>query len=258
MLKKSGFTLIELLVVIAIIALLLSILIPSLGKAKDRTRTILCRSNLRQYGLAMKMYLDDNKAYFPTYNIWLKRTSATGNFLMEKDHPDGVFWPYISSFDIHLCPVFPKILKGTAWERTYNGTQVRGNYSMNSYLGNHGAIWSSWLGAGVTGVLKESEVTRPSGVAVFVEENPWTISLYSNYPLNDLHFTVGNANTQIDNFGTFHNAAGTSYDDPKKGLNMGGSNLVFVDGHVEFLPRLATKEDLDHGFRLCWPKRSVK
>ncbi len=63
--KKSGFTLIELLVVIAIIALLMGIIIPVLGKVREQGRTISCRSNLRQYGMATRMYLDDNDLYFP-------------------------------------------------------------------------------------------------------------------------------------------------------------------------------------------------
>ncbi len=54
----SGFTLIELLVVIAIIALLISILLPSLGAARDAARDVICKSNMRQVGYAIQMYLD--------------------------------------------------------------------------------------------------------------------------------------------------------------------------------------------------------
>jgi len=58
--RDLGFTLIELLVVISIIALLMGILMPALGRARDQARTIGCRSNLKQYGIGLRMYLDDN------------------------------------------------------------------------------------------------------------------------------------------------------------------------------------------------------
>jgi len=55
-----GFTLIELLVVIAIIALLLAVMLPGLQKAKERAREAVCRSNLRNVGVAIALYLQDN------------------------------------------------------------------------------------------------------------------------------------------------------------------------------------------------------
>lgn len=247
--KRNGFTLIELLVVIAIIALLLSILVPSLAKAKEQARTIMCRSNLKQYGLAMRMYLDDNDYRFPTTSIWLKRS---GGFLRTGDEPDGVFWPYISSFDIHLCPSFLSAARGTSLDPA-----IRGNYVMNSYLGNNGSIWSSWLGTGITGVTKESEVHRTT-IVTFTEENTWTISLYSAYPFNDTFFTVGNATRQIDNFATFHNPPSKDRSNPEGGLNAGKANVVNLDGSIDSVPRAKTPDDLDRGFRRAWPKAGVR
>jgi len=64
MCRRKGFTLIELLVVIAIIALLMSILMPTLQRAKKSARSIACQASLRQWGLVMKLYADDNDGYF--------------------------------------------------------------------------------------------------------------------------------------------------------------------------------------------------
>ena len=63
--RKKGFTLIELLVVVAIIALLISILLPSLSRAREITKRAVCASNLRGIGQSMKVYANDNTDWYP-------------------------------------------------------------------------------------------------------------------------------------------------------------------------------------------------
>jgi prepilin-type N-terminal cleavage/methylation domain-containing protein len=97
--KRCAFTLIELLVVIAIIALLLSVILPALRSAKTLARRLVSASNMRQIGIAISFYADDNKGVFPLTTHTSDEMRKTWIYTLA---------PYLSDIDkLRICPADP-------------------------------------------------------------------------------------------------------------------------------------------------------
>ena len=141
--RKRGFTLIELLVVIAIIAVLLAILMPAMSKIKEVARETCCKSNLKNVGLAVQMYLDDYDRVLPhtgsaNHHLWFENDGVTYRKASSGDAYWGIFYKdYIKGqTKIFGCPSF----------QTATNTRLIYNYSGNekvrdsSYVIKHAAF----------------------------------------------------------------------------------------------------------------------
>src|SRR5688572_25200392 len=121
-LSREGFTLIELLVCIAVIAILASLLLPTLGKAKNMATRSTCLSNLHQIGLATTMYLSDNRDRMPwvadedlqltpPVNSSGKRYNSMGSFM-------PLLQPYLASVRVWESPP-TRLEKTNTWRKHF-------------------------------------------------------------------------------------------------------------------------------------------
>jgi prepilin-type N-terminal cleavage/methylation domain-containing protein/prepilin-type processing-associated H-X9-DG protein len=248
--KAKAFTLIELLVVIAIIALLLSILIPSLKKAKRQAQAINCRSNLKQWATIFSMYLQDNNNSFmtglDTDGLWIEPLR-----------------PYYEKGgeSMRTCPTAKKSWRegGGGWFVAFDVLQsgtnedydvYRGSYGINNWMYNPPDIVKDMWGHDTTYHWRRGDIRGASRIPIFQDcwrwgghpydySEPWAIPPDTE----DDYYAYGNGMNRfcLDR----HN---------------GNTNMLFLDMSVnkvglKQLWKLKWNNDFDTaGFQGTWPE----
>jgi prepilin-type N-terminal cleavage/methylation domain-containing protein len=174
---RAGFTLIELLVVIAIIAILASMLLPALSRAKGKATAIQCANNLRQLSVIWTMYAGDNNEMLVLNGsgtegtvplTWVGGSFETDmadntNIFKLLDPKYSLFGPYLRSTDVYRCPS-DKTLEQFGNKKL----PVVRSYGMNSFVGWKGPAYRENPPAGYKIYSRTSDFTDPGPSDIFV------------------------------------------------------------------------------------------
>jgi prepilin-type N-terminal cleavage/methylation domain-containing protein/prepilin-type processing-associated H-X9-DG protein len=207
--RTSGFTLIELLVVIAIIALLAAILFPVFARARENARRTSCQSNMKQLGLAVIQYTQDNDGRIPAANtldtIWGTHAGSPAGW--------EPFDPYLKSKQILFCP--------SAQQITTASRQQNYGIAVTYYANRNNSTGLAYQ----YGTYPLDAIPYPSLTCMIGETGVASASGGWHFDPN----SKGGA-AEFDN---------TSRTCPSANLyqnrHFDGSNYVYIDGHVKWI-----------------------
>lgn len=212
---NAGFTLIELLVSIAIIGILASILLPVLSKTRELARRTLCTSNLKQIGMGINMYANDNNGEFPGY------TDTTTSFDTELASL-GELWAqqYIVDKKVFKCPSDTDVLEidnlsltpGTTINFTTNRCSY--GYDDNHYSGDDPGviIAADARGTSTANYLSDNHFTKGQNVLYLNGHVEWKGTMTCGY----------HSGASYDNI----YAAGNTYSNRPYDITNAGNNIA--------------------------------